>query len=158
MFKKWMEQSKRKVVVMVMAGTVIFGTFGGTAYAAYGDNWNTYIKNGISQLYTLVFPEIKKATEDKQNEIISKIKSDIRSNVQSAKGEIEKHKEKLIKENKNELDKYYEDVKKEAEATKNEAVKSGKSNLDEKAKDSLTKAKGEIDRAIEAELKKIGSK
>ncbi|MGP4079901.1 hypothetical protein ACTWQL_08280 [Pseudalkalibacillus sp. R45] len=158
MFKKWMDQSKKKVVVVVMAGAVAIGAFGGTAYAAYGDSWNTYIKSGISQLYTLVFPEIEKATEDKQNEIVSKIKDDIRSNVQSAKSEIEKHKEKLIKENQNELDKYYKDVKKEAEATKNEAVKSGKSNLDEKAEESLTKAKDEIDKAIEAELKKNGSK
>ncbi|WP_221568463.1 hypothetical protein [Alkalihalobacillus sp. TS-13] len=158
MFKKWMDQSKKRTVVIVMAGTVAFGAFGGTAYAAYGDSWNTYIKNGIIQLYTLVFPEIEKATEDKQNEIITKIKDDIRSNVQIAKSEIEKHKEKLIKENQSELDKYYKDVKKETEATKNEAVKAGKSNLDEKAEDSLTKAKGEIDKAIEAELKKIGSK
>ncbi|MCF6411300.1 hypothetical protein [Pseudalkalibacillus salsuginis] len=158
MFNKWVNGSKKKVAVVVMSGVLAFGAFGGTTYAAYGDNWNTYIKNGVNKLYMLVFPEIEKATKDKQNAIIGQIKEDIRSNVASAKNEIERHKDKLIEQNQNELDKYYNDVKKQAESTKDEAVKIEKSSLEGIAKNSLEKAKSEIDKTIEGELKKIGSK
>lgn len=143
---------RKKTVGLVMAGTIIAGSMGTTAYAASGNQWDALITKGIDKLYTVAFPEIKQKTDEKKIHILDQITADINGKAKLIAEAVKKHKENLIERNEKELDNYYEQTVTDLEATADIASKHKKDELTNKADQELENAKKDIDAKIQSEL------
>ncbi len=150
-----MNTGKKKLVGILIAGTLVLGTFGGTTYAAFGDNLEEYISHGIESLMSFIFPEIKEKTEAKEDEVTGKITTEMRSAGDYIYEQLVVYKDELIERNETELDKYYNTVSEKIKTANKTIVKDNKAEITAEADAQLAKSKQDIEKKMNAELEKV---